>query len=67
MKNEGRIAKWIVELREFDIRYALHTTVKSQVLANFFTDWTDPETKEEEDEFTNQLWTFSFDGSLTLS
>jgi hypothetical protein len=36
----GNIAKWAVELAEFELDLVLHYAVKSQVLANFIVDWT---------------------------
>ncbi|KAK1695161.1 hypothetical protein QYE76_011858 [Lolium multiflorum] len=37
----GRVAKWGIELSTFDINYGARTAIKSQVLADFFTDWTE--------------------------
>jgi hypothetical protein len=34
------IAKWAVELAEFDLDFIPRYAVKSQVLANFIVDWT---------------------------
>ena len=40
----GRLAKWAIELREFDIPFKPRTAIKEQALANFvveFTYWAD--------------------------
>ena len=37
----GRIAKWALKLMGEGISYAPWTTIKSQVLANFITEWTE--------------------------
>ena len=34
----GRLTKWAVKLREFDITFQPWTTIKSQVLADFIVD-----------------------------
>ena len=36
----GRTAKWALELMDQGISYAPRTTIKSQVLADFITEWT---------------------------
>jgi hypothetical protein len=38
----GNIAKWAVELAEFDMDFLPHHEVKSHVLADFVADWTLP-------------------------
>ncbi|XP_070054034.1 uncharacterized protein [Nicotiana tomentosiformis] len=35
----GRLAKWAVEMSEFDVEYKPRTTIKSQVLADFVADF----------------------------
>jgi len=37
----GRNAKWALELMDQGIAYAPRTTIKSQVLADFITEWTE--------------------------
>jgi hypothetical protein len=37
----GRVAKWGIELSAFDINYKVRDAIKSQVLTNFFVDWTE--------------------------
>jgi hypothetical protein len=35
----GRVAEWAIELAAHAIQYKPRTTIKSQILANFFADW----------------------------
>ena len=42
-----RIAKWASELSEFYIEFERRTTIKSQVLADFIADWTNPTFQQE--------------------
>jgi ribonuclease HI len=35
----GRLAKWAIELAAHTIRYMPRTTIKSQIIADFFADW----------------------------
>jgi hypothetical protein len=37
----GRIAKWFVELMGETLTYAPREAIKSQILADFITEWTD--------------------------
>ena len=39
-KVAGRMALWVVELSEFDIRYCPRTAIKGQVVAGFTTEFT---------------------------
>jgi ribonuclease HI len=73
----GNIAKWAVELAEFQLDFQPCHAVKSQVLANFIVEWTpspsargvpDPDLDPTPAEprasvFTEPHWTFFFDGS----
>jgi hypothetical protein len=36
------IAKWAVELAEFELNFVARHAIKSQVLADFVVDWTPP-------------------------
>jgi hypothetical protein len=38
----GNIAKWAVELAEFQLDLQPHHAIKSQVLADFIVEWTPP-------------------------
>ena len=57
----GRIAKWAIELLPFDIAYKPRRAIKSQVLADFVTEWT----KAELGTYSN--WIMHFDGSKMLA
>jgi hypothetical protein len=67
------IAKWAVELAEFEMDFLPCHAVKSQVLANFVEDWTpspchpggpdDSELEVKAPVFTEPHWTLFFDGS----
>ena len=36
----GRMALWVIELSEFDVRYRSRTSMKGQVVADFITEYT---------------------------
>jgi hypothetical protein len=38
----GRIGKWVMELSEHIVDFEKRSTIKSQVLVDFITDWTKP-------------------------
>jgi hypothetical protein len=73
----GNIAKWVVELVEFQLDFQPRHAVKSQVLADFIVEWTpppsapwgpDPDSDPTPAEprgpvFTEPHWTLFFDGS----
>nr|AAX96740.1 retrotransposon protein, putative, Ty3-gypsy sub-class [Oryza sativa Japonica Group]ABA91942.1 retrotransposon protein, putative, Ty3-gypsy subclass [Oryza sativa Japonica Group] len=59
----GRIAKWVVELSQFDVHFVPRTAIKSQVLADFAADWTMPDNKSD-NQIDNETWTMAFDGAL---
>ena len=48
MDASGRMAKWTIELTEFDINYRLRPAVKAQILADFIVECTIPEEAEHE-------------------
>jgi hypothetical protein len=58
----GRIGKWAAELNEFSIDYVHRSSIQSQVLADFITDWT-PGAQEEEANKDVEAWTVFYDGS----
>jgi ribonuclease HI len=60
----GRIVKWSVELGEFDIEFCPRQAIKSQILADFMSEWTEiqmPPPKERPEH-----WIMYFDGTLNL-
>jgi ribonuclease HI len=58
----GRIGKWAAELNEFTIDYVHRSSIHSQALADFITDWT-PGAQEEEIKKEAEAWTVFCDGS----
>jgi hypothetical protein len=60
----GRIVKWSVELGEFEIEFCPRQVIKSQILADFVSEWTEiqmPPPKERP-----KHWIMYFDGTLNL-
>jgi hypothetical protein len=60
----SRIVKWPVELGEFDIKFCPRQAIKSQILTDFVSNWTEiqmPPPKEEPEH-----WIMYFDGALVL-
>ncbi|KAK1554732.1 hypothetical protein Q3G72_016522 [Acer saccharum] len=67
----GRLTKWAVELSEYDISFHPRSAMKSQVLADFITDFTPGESVQAEQELvaltvTSGIWTLSVDGSSSI-
>jgi hypothetical protein len=68
-KVTGNIAKWVVELAEFELDFIPRHAVKSQVLADFIVDWTPsaspPGGLDDRGPpvFTGPHWTLFFNGS----
>jgi hypothetical protein len=58
----GRIAKWSVEIMGEMLAYAPRKAIKSQILADFFTEWTD--TQLPLPQIQAECWTLYFDGSV---
>jgi hypothetical protein len=60
----GRIIKWSVELGEFEIEFCPRQAIKSQILTDFVSKWTEiqmPPPKERPEH-----WLMYFDGALHL-
>jgi hypothetical protein len=60
----GRIVKWSVELGEFEIEFCPRQAIKSQILTDFVSEWTEiqmPPPKEQPEH-----WIMYFDGTLNL-
>ena len=51
----GRIGKWATQLAEHTIDFASRSAIKSQVLADFITDWT-PATPSHEQPKIETIW-----------
>ncbi|KAL5543517.1 hypothetical protein UlMin_007301 [Ulmus minor] len=65
----GRLAKWSIELGEFDIQFKPRTAIKGQALADFIAEFTyTPEMSEKLTTQTQNLqWKLYVDGSSTES
>jgi hypothetical protein len=60
----GRIVKWSIELGEFEIEFCPRQAIKSQILADFVSEWTEiqmPPPKERPEH-----WIMYYDGALNL-
>ena len=57
-----RITKWALELMDQGIMYASRMAIKSQVLADFITEWTEVQTPLVV--IDQEYWMMYFDGSL---
>jgi hypothetical protein len=60
----GRVAKWATELAAHTIQYMPRTTIKSQVIADFFADWGEHQYLPPAPDSTH--WRMHFDGSKLL-
>jgi hypothetical protein len=60
----GRIVKWSVELGEFDLEFCPRQAIKSQILADFVSEWT--ETQQPPPAEKPEHWKMYFNGSLNL-
>jgi ribonuclease HI len=58
----GRIAKWSVELMGETLAYAQRKAIKSQILADFVTEWMN--TQLPPPQIQAECWTLYFDGSV---
>jgi hypothetical protein len=56
---EGRIAKWLVELMGETLAYVPRKAIKSQILTDFVTEWTD--TQLPPPQIQAECWTLYFD------
>ena len=55
----GRMARWAVELSEFDFQYKPRLVMKSQVLADFLVEAPQQETKSDNSDW----WILNVDGA----
>jgi ribonuclease HI len=60
----GRVAKWAIELADHAIQYKPRTTIKSQIIADFFADWGEHQYLPPAPDCT--YWRMNFDGSKML-
>jgi hypothetical protein len=60
----GRIVKWSVELGKFDLEFCPRQAIKSQILTDFVSEWT--ETQQPPPTEKPEHWNMYFDGSLNL-
>ena len=62
MKNYyGRVLQWGIEIAPLDISYLPRGAIKSQILPDFISDWTELQTPGPPD--LSSLWKMYFDGS----
>jgi ribonuclease HI len=60
----GRIAKWACELGAHDIEFRPRTTIKTQALVDFVSEWTEHQVPDSPE--VTEVWRMYFDGSLKL-
>jgi ribonuclease HI len=60
----GLIVKWAMELCPFSMDFQSRTTIKSQALIDFITEWTDLNAPATQD--TIEQWQMFFDGALNI-
>ncbi|XP_064963219.1 uncharacterized protein LOC135611400 [Musa acuminata AAA Group] len=65
LRSYGRLLKWSVELREFDIHYALRTAIKAQSVADFISELV--QTEDQVPGQPGEAWILHVDGSSTSS
>jgi hypothetical protein len=59
-----RIVKWSVELGEFEIEFCPRQVIKSQILADFVSEWTEIQVPHPKERLEH--WIMYFDGALNL-
>jgi hypothetical protein len=60
----GRIVKWSVQLGDFDLEFYPRQAIKSQILTDFVSEWT--ETQQPPPAEKPEHWKMYFDGSQNL-
>ncbi|CAA0808224.1 Unknown protein, partial [Striga hermonthica] len=62
-ETSGRMVKWAIELRQFNIHYQPRTAIKAQALSDFIAEFTPAITVH----YNNQPWVLYIDGSSTAN
>jgi hypothetical protein len=60
----GRIAKWACKLGAHNIEFQPRTTIKTQALVDFISEWTEQQVPDNPE--ATEVWRMYFDGSLKL-
>ena len=60
----GRISMWAIELGALDISFAPRTTIKSQALVDFMTEWMEVQDHRPAEKIVH--WTMYFDGLMKM-
>jgi hypothetical protein len=60
--SSGRIGKWAMELSEHLVDFKKRSVIKSQVLVDFITDWTEPSSYAK-GLVTDMPWQMYYDGA----
>jgi hypothetical protein len=60
--SSGRIGKWATELLEYIVDFEKHNAIKSQILADFMADWTEPRSQAD-DNTQESPWLVYYDGA----
>jgi L-amino acid N-acyltransferase YncA len=58
--SSRRVSKWAMELSEYVVNFEKHNAIKSQVLADFVAEWTEPRSVTE-GEVLETLWVVYYD------
>jgi ribonuclease HI len=61
-ESSGRISKWALELSEHVVDFEKRSAIKSQVLADFVSDWTEPNSFAD-GPIPDAIWTLHCDGA----
>jgi hypothetical protein len=59
--SSKQIGKWAIELLEYVINFVKHSTIESQILADFMAEWTEPQSQV--DTGQESPWLVYYDGS----
>jgi hypothetical protein len=59
--SSKQIGKWVIELLEYVINFVKHSTIESQILADFMAEWTEPQSQVDTEQ--ESPWLVYYDGS----